>query len=287
MPWSNDQLNELYIYDPVTGELILRITNAGFYYVVGEAIYQIDSDGLKASLVADNGSYLSLVPRDGYDGTRVVMQPPDHDGTPWERPSFMAGTHEEITPGDWRPWTFMASASDTDEFGSAQVAAYGKSTGGEPSFIYLAADQILSENNQQMSLGCLDTYVGTSFFNFNNATFVAEDWLSTTWFGSGMDAGRIYEIAFAGTVQSSAANDRIGLRIYHNTAANLTGATLIQDCGQVRVDVANIAQPFRVDVQFDGIATADYILLGVNRSAGAGNCNVTTFYRRLADLAPA
>ena len=287
MGWSNDQLNEIEIYDPLTQELILSVDENGFRYVVGSKEYVIDATSMLGRVLPDDGSYAAIVPLTAFGTTRFELSPADHDGTPWALAGFVSCAQTEDSPGVWRPRTTVSSPAPVDDITTtAQISMYGEDTAGGESFLQMFADQLLGQKAAQISQGTLDSYTGTTFLNFTAATDAAVDALLATWFGTGMISTRIYEAAFSGTVTSSIVNDRIGLRLYKNSANNLTGATQIADFGQIRVDVASVAQPFRVDAEFTGDASNPYIILAARRASGTGTCNVTTIYRRLADLCP-
>lgn len=292
--WSNDQLNELYIYDPVTGQLILSITNTGFYYVVGEATYLIDAQGLKARLTADNGAYASLIPRTAYNGARLELRPGNYPpaATTWPYAGFASAGYDVVTGPNYAPFTVLSSPGLSDNsFVPAQLTLFGQATGGvSRSLAYLYAEEFVGVYQQQIGLGNLIVVPATASFsyNFTSTTDVVAYSLNAVYFGTGFKTNRAYEGEFAGTLRSSTAGDRIGLRLYRGpTFGSLVGATLVADYGQVSAAVAAVDQPFgSIKANFNGVTTDGYFMLAVRRASGAGNCNVTIRHARLADQCP-
>lgn len=289
--WSNDQLNELYIYDPVTGALILSITNAGFYYVVGEATYLIDAQGLKARLTADNGSYAALLPRNAYNGTRLDLQPADYPpGTAWAFPGYIDAGYITRTGPTYQPSLTIASpaalAADV-----AEVEVYGRTTDGliRPAVLF-ECERMIGRQGGDMGLGTLDAWETspTASLNFTSATDVIAFNSYAFFFGNvGFRDYRAYEVTFSGTVQSNAATNRIGLRIYRGPTFNsLVGATLVGDYGQITIANTSVPQPFSITAMFNGVASDQYAYLAVRRTSGAGTCNIVTMSARLSDQTP-
>ncbi len=286
MGWSNDQLNSIYIYDPLTQDLILSIDSNGFIYRVGDKYYEITTEGIKGRLEPDTGSYIALLPVDVLDGVRLVLQAPPRDGvTPWAQTGRVFADIDDLGGGEAIPWTAVSSPGDSITEVS-QIQLYGSASDGsfDPE-IYFFAPYMTGSYLQQMSLGLCDTYLGTSSTNVAAETIV--DGLDGSWFGNGMVADRVYRGDFAGTVSSTVAGNRIRLRTYRCPNFNsLVGATMIAECGEVTISTANIPQPINISSELIGVVADQYIVLTGQRTAGAGTCNVTTTLRTLKDISP-
>lgn len=286
MPWSNDQLNEIFIYDPVSGALILSIDSTGFRYTVGDKYYEITAQGILGRLVPDTGQYVALLPVDATDGVRLELQAPPRDGvTPWEQVGRITTEIDEPSPGVVVPLALVSSPA-TSVAGQSQITLYGESGDGSvDSVIYFYAEFMRGPFDQQLSFGMCDTYLGDSSTNVTAEAIVDSTW--GLWFGSGMQSTRYYRADFSGVVSSTVAGNRIRLRVYRApTSGTLAGATLIQECGEITVSAANIPQPFNVSATFQGVSADQYIALTGQRTLGAGTCNVTTRTRVLTDYSP-
>ena len=287
MGWSNDQLNEIKIYDPLTGDLILSIDSNGFIYQVGDKYYSITNDGIKGRVEPDTGSYIALLPVDILEGVRLELQAPPRDGvTPWGQVGRVFADIDDLGGGEAVPWTAISSPAETTSNETAQIQLYGTASDGslQPE-IYFFASFLAGKFLQQMSQGICDTYLGTSSTNVTSEAIV--DSLDGSWFGTGMESTRVYRADFAGTVSSTVAGNRIRLRIYRCPNFNsLVGATLIAECGEVTIATASVAEPFNVSSEHIGVSADQYVVLTGQRTTGAGTCNVTTRLRTLTDISP-
>ena len=282
--WSNDQLNELYIYDAATGALIFQITADGLIYTTGDKRYSLTTAGFYATLVPDNGSAVAIIPKDTYDGVRVILDPPDKpSGGGWTEMGRVYARYTTLSGPDYQPWTAISSPGNSLAE-TAVIQLNGASTS-VTDYISFFTSILLGLRGQEIPQGTVDTFVGTSSNTFASAKQVVIDYSNADFVGSGTVASRLYEVSYTGTVASTAAGDRVGVRIYSNSTNTLAGApTLLADYGEIAIARASTPQPFRVDYNLHGATGPLYLILAMRRVAGAGTCTGITYQRKLADL---
>lgn len=271
--WSNDQLNQILVYDVDGTTVILRVDSDGLYY------YNVA-----------NGSFfkvaISPFPVD-HGAVAIFLNPGESSipGVVYGASAFIIGGELELPgePGTVAPELFLESPKITGK-AAAQFILLGEtntSAGVDDSEIDLGAAFIFGLNSNEIGGGTLDEGGGYSSNNFTT-TEIAADYSSASY--GIMVTTRRYHMQWSGTVQSSAAGDRVGLRLYHGpNQTSLTGATQMVDFGQITIAAANIPQPFHVIWTFNGV-TDPFILLGARRVTGSGTCFLTTTCRKDEDV---
>jgi hypothetical protein len=267
--WSNDQLNEIFVYDAQTGTLILRIDSTGFYY------YNVS-----------NGSYFSVGVGITNDSVASFWMPGASSipGVTYEHAGEIIATEIVSVPGVTAlPILNIFSPTTTGKLKS-QISLAGQSNTSavDDSQIEFIAALIISRNLNEIGQGTVDDGTVVSYTSANfTGTEIAADYVSERL--GVFSTTRCYKMQWTGTVQSSTAGDRVGLRMYTGpNNNNLTGATQIFDYGQITIAAANIPQPFHVDAVFNGVP-GKFGLLGARRVSGSGTCFLTINFRLCED----
>lgn len=270
--WSNDQLNQILVYDPFTGTLILSVDDSGLYY-----------------LNVENGSYFKVTvsPFPVDNGAIAVLLQPGASSVPgvvYATPGYIIGGEfiDPDTPGLVAPELVLTSPMITGKK-HAVVELFGQTnlSATDDTSIGFEAMYLVGNEGSEMGHGTLDEGGGYDSNSFTT-TEIAADYSNQAY--GFMSTARRYHMRWTGTMQCTSAGARIGLRIYHGpNQNNLTGATLIEDCGETTIAAANVAQPFHVETTFNGV-TDPYILLGARRTSGTGTCFLTTTCRKDEDV---
>lgn len=270
--WSNDQLNSIFIYDAQTGQLIMRVDENGiYYYNVANGSYFAVGTGIGSSLP-------NQVAALWYPG------PSSLPGVTFEFPAEVVSA-ELVSGGQSFPVMVLSSPNVTGKtWAQIDLAGTPSGTSGDASQIGFNAAFLFGKFENQIGQGTSDEggggTAGYTSANFTT-TEIAADYTDER-YGT-YSTTRRYYMQWSGTVQSSTAGDRIGLRMYTGpNKSNLTGATQIRDYGQITIAAANIPQPFHVAAPFNGIP-GQFGLLGARRVSGSGTCFLTFNYRLCQD----
>lgn len=269
--WSNDQLNEIFVYDSQTGTLILRIDSTGLYY------YNVA-----------NGSFFKVaVSPFPLDGAAVAAYfqpgPSSVPGVVYDTPGYVIGGENSPSAGVVSPQIAVVSPRITGKtYSEVELIGQSNTSPTDDSTIIFRAAFLGGTFNNQIGQGTVDDGTVVSYTSANfTGTEIAADYVSER-LGT-FSTTRSYKMEWTGTVQSSTAGDRVGLRMYTGpNNNNLTGATQIFDYGQITIASANIPQPFHVDAVFNGVP-GKFGLLGARRVSGTGTCFLTINFRLCED----
>lgn len=270
--WSNDQLNQIFVYDAATGTLILRVDSTGLYY------YNVT-----------NGSYfkVGVDTQDTSNNVAIFVQPGNSaiPGVTWSAPGEIIGG-EVINGAETSGEIVLLSPQiGTKVRGQINILGQDSSSVTDDSEIDLLAADLFGNQFNVIGQGTVDDGANYTTNNFSSTTEVAADWAGET-YGT-MVTSRFYEGRWTGTVQSSTAGDRVGLRLYTGPSkTSLAGSTLLFDYGQITIAAANTPQPFFVDTEFGGVP-GQFLLLGARRASGSGTCFLNIGMRKIIDLVPA
>lgn len=269
--WSNEQLNEIFVYDAQTGTLILRIDSTGLYY------YNVA-----------NGSFfkVAISPNPDFDTAVAAYFQPGPSSVPgvvYTTPGYVIAGEYSPSAGVVSPQLALVSPSSTGK-ADCEIDLVGQSNTSptDNSTIVFHAAFLAGYFGNQIGQGTLDEGTEVSYTSANfTGTEIAADYVSER-IGD-FSTTRSYKMEWTGTVQSSTAGDRVGLRMYTGpNNNNLTGATQIFDYGQITIAAANIPQPFHVDAVFNGVP-GKFGLLGARRASGSGTCFLTINFRLCED----
>jgi hypothetical protein len=278
--WSNDQLNSLFIYNPLTGDLLLSIDATGIYFTA-----PIAGAGLKIAATPDTGGY-AIIGINLAGGGEILLHPPNSAvaGVTYSSSGFVVASELVNSPTNVQGYTTISSPVIT---GKSQcfLALVGGSNTSPPEDSYAAwsaMSQMVGPNNNQMGFGCVYRTNTTSSFNFTATTDTITDVLVET--NGVMSAARVYEAEFMGQVKSGTAGDQVGFRLYAaNSATSLTGAVLLRDWGVVKIDTATVGQPVYLRELFAGVP-GKFLILACRRTSGAGTCNWAGGSRSINDF---
>lgn len=269
--WSNDQLNAIFVYDSQTGTLILRIDSTGLYY------YNVA-----------NGSFFKVaVSPFPVDGAAVAafFQPGASSvpGVVYATPGYVIAGEFSPSAGVVSPRLVLVSPGITGK-ADCEIDLIGQSntSSTDNSTISFRSAYFTGTFGNEIGQGTVDAGTEASYPSANfTGTEIAADYVSE---GQGVfSTTRSYKMEWTGTVQSSVAGDRVGLRIYTGpNNNNLTGATQRFDYGQITIAAANTPQPFHVDAVFNGVP-GKFGLLGARRVSGTGTCFLTINFRLCED----
>lgn len=171
--WSNDQLNSLYIYDAITGNLILVVNSNGLgiysastgallMVVTGNGMvlnaparqFRMDTNAFKITAIPDTGAYLQMTTASGFGGL-VFLQPENSSvaGNLFVPASIFVDSDETAT--DSRPYLKLVSPciDSTPDLHTAQIVLHGQAllSASDDSYVELAATS--TQVNGLLNLG--------------------------------------------------------------------------------------------------------------------------------------
>lgn len=279
MGWTNDQLNNLYIYKSSDGTLLLSVDEKGFLFDGEGQFVTIDEFGLTISRDPDDGSSIQIASFD--DGSTLFLEPQFSvvPGAVFTVPGTVVADENVITPGvQTQGYVVIRSPSVNDNDRGELIITGDSNTGGFQSEMQLNCHQLYGYNRNIIGNGTVDTYPGLFTTNFTTTQTIF-DYCRPN--GAGvMTTDRSYEIEYNFSFSSTNTGDSIGLRIYSAVSAtSLTGAVLIYDAGTFNASFTQMSLKYT----FNGLP-GRYIVLAGRRSSGTGTCTGFGNYRKLQDV---
>lgn len=268
--WSNDQLNQIFVYDATTGTLILRIDSTGLYY------YNVANQSFFKVTGAPNDSTNTVSAQFGPGVSSVAS-------VSYAVPGLIVGGENVFSPTSVAGKMYLVSPriSHTNIGANINLISQSNLSAVDDSQIDLYAAFLFGKNGNQIGQGTVDSGANYATASYTGTEIVA-DYCSEA--VGVMSTTRVYEGRWTGVLQSSVAGDKIGLRIYTNASkTSLTGAVQIIDYGSITIAAANTSQPFFVDTSIVGVP-GKFLLLGARRISGTGTCQMLIGQRKLSDI---